>query len=117
MNCYFQIVLDYYRIREKLTSFGLVSCSFAVVNFAVTMLFVVALKQGWVGRIYAQLACGVLYGLVAFYVCFRYRLFIFKGLSWLQVKPILMWGIPLIPHLATSWIKQGGDRQGKRYDG
>lgn len=21
-----------------------------------------------------------------------------------------MWGIPLIPHLATSWIKQGGDR-------
>ena len=59
---------------------------------------------------YAQLACGVLYGLVAVYVCFRYRLFIFKGLSWLQVKPILMWGIPLIPHLATSWIKQGGDR-------
>lgn len=110
MSCYFQIVLDYYRIREKLTSFGLVSCSFAVVNFAVTMLFVVALKQGWVGRIYAQLACGVLYGLVAFYVCFRYRLFIFKGLSWLQVKPILMWGIPLMPHLATSWIKQGGDR-------
>ena len=78
MSCYFQIVLDYYRIREKLTSFGLVSCSFAVVNFAVTMLFVVALKQGWVGRIYAQLACGVLYGLVAFHVYFRYRLFIFK---------------------------------------
>ncbi len=110
MNCYFQIVLDYYRIREKLTSYGLMSCSFAVVNFATSLLLVVAFKQGWMGRIQAQFTCIVLYGLIALYVCYYYRLFLFKRLSWLQAKPILMWGIPLIPHLATSWIKQGGDR-------
>ena len=55
-------------------------------------------------------AAAVLYGLIAIYVCCRYRLFLFKGISWFKIRPILMWGVPLIPHLATSWIKQGGDR-------
>lgn len=74
------------------------------------MLLVVAMKLGWEGRIYAQVTCAVLYGLIAIYVCCRYRLFLFKGISWFKIRPILMWGVPLIPHLATSWIKQGGDR-------
>lgn len=110
MNCYFQIVLDYFRIREKLIFYGLLSCSFAIVNFAISLLLVVAMKLGWEGRIYAQVTCAVLYGLIAIYVCCRYRLFLFKGISWFKIRPILMWGVPLIPHLATSWIKQGGDR-------
>ena len=110
MGCCFQIALDYYRIREKIISYGVLSCGLAIINFTLSLLLVVAFHHGWMGRVYAQFTCAALYGIIAIFIFNRFKLFFFKGITWSKAKTILMWGIPLIPHLATSWIKQGGDR-------
>lgn len=111
--CYCQIIyfiaLSFRRVREEVGKYGLLSCGYAVLNFAITLILVIAFKQGWMGRIYAQLFCMVVFSLLAISILFKYKLIIFN-FSREDLKRILLWGIPLIPHLATTWLRQGCDR-------
>jgi len=107
---FFEIYLNYVRIQKKVGLYGLLSCSFAVLNFVLSLLFVIKYDMNWQGRIYAQLGCSISFGLLSIFVFLKYRLYDFRGLSWTRFKFILLWGIPLIPHLSALWIRQGADR-------
>lgn len=110
--CFFTVFtnlnLDILRLREKVTTYGLYSCSNAFLNFLISILFVKIFLWGWEGRIYAQFICFTLFGIIGL-VTF------IKG-GFIQIpdfaywKKMLMWGIPLIPHLATNFLRQGCDR-------
>ena len=100
---------DYLRIQEKVVRYGLLSCGFAVLNFALSIYLVIYKEQGWEGRVYSSLLCTVVFGVIGFLVLLRGRLFT-RSINWQDTKMIILWGIPLIPHLAASWIKQGCDR-------
>lgn len=104
-NCY----IDLLRIQEKVIRYGIVSCGFALISFAITIFLVVNKNQGWGGRVYAQLICTIIFGLLGFTIMARKKLFT-RHVTWNGTKVILLWAIPLIPHEATSWIKQGCDR-------
>lgn len=103
------MLLDYYRILEKVGRYGLYSCSFALINFIISLYLVIVLNQGWEGRIYAQFICIIIFGIITLCIFIKDKLFT-SNINWQDVKTILLWGIPLIPHLASIWIKQGGDR-------
>lgn len=111
--CFFQLLtninLDYFRIKEKIKLYGLFSCGFALMNFLITLLLIVGYSYGWEGRIYAQLYITILFGIIALYYFQKNQLFTFNVKA-SNIKQILFWGIPLIPHLATIWLKQGCDR-------
>lgn len=109
-NCFYQILLDVYRIKEDLRKYGIFSCSFALINFILALFFVVSLKLGWEGRVYSQLLTCLLYGIVSIYVWKRFNFFNFRKIDKKSFKTIICWGVPLIPHLASAWIRQGGDR-------
>ena len=100
--------LDYYRINEKVKIYGVLSCGNALLNFILSILLVKILFYGWQGRIYAQLICFLTFGLISI-VSFVKRGFITKP-TIEQFKVILLWSIPLIPHMATTFIRQGCDR-------
>lgn len=112
--CLFQTIaqlnLNIFRIEEKVKQYGIYSVSSAVLNFTLTILLVVTFKHDWQGRIYAQLA-----------TCFMLFLFtvvfLFKNNYITRIKPnkksfkeALGFGVPLIPHNATPWLRQGLDR-------
>lgn len=102
------VLLDYFRIRERVKTYGLISCSNAFLNFCLSIFLVKLMMLNWQGRVYAQLACLSVYGFasIVFYVKNGYFTIDIKN----HLKPLLLWSIPIIPHLATSFIRQGCDR-------
>ena len=108
-NVFVGLNLDYFRVQEKLTWYGILSCSFALLNFGLAMYLIVARNMNWHGQVYALVACNVLFALIAVFFFARNKLFSFSK-SWATYKKILIWGAPIIPHLASGWVKQGLDR-------
>lgn len=102
------LLLDLFRIKEKVVVYGWLSCGSALLNFVVSIIFVKDLLLSWQGRVYAWMGCAVLFGLIGIWY------FVKSGYFYLQIrshlKPMLLWSIPLIPHLATSFLRQGCDR-------
>ena len=108
-NIFFYINQDLARIREKVGTYGILSCSSALLNFVLSLILVIGFKQSWMGRINAQLLCTLFYGFVAIVFFLKYHLFDFH-LSWDRYKVIFLWCLPIIPHLTTNWLRQGCDR-------
>ena len=107
-NVYVHTNLEYYRIQEKVKTYGFFSCGNAVLNFVTSILLVKSFDLGWEGRVYAITACSAVYGLFAlFFFIKKGFLKNFDAKVW---KQMMLWGIPLIPHLASNFIKQGCDR-------
>ena len=100
--------LDYIRLREKVKTYGIYSCGNAFLNFVLSIILIKTLLLGWEGRVYAQMICFILFGIIG--------LITFIGGGYLRMpdraywKKMLIWGVPLIPHLATAFIRQGFDR-------
>lgn len=100
--------LDYIRLREKVKTYGIYSCGNALLNFVLTIILVKTFLMGWEGRVYSQTLCFALFGIIG--------LITFIGGGYLRLpdkvywKKMLIWGIPIIPHLATTFIRQGCDR-------
>lgn len=106
----FQILLNYYRVQEKVISYGIFSCSNSILTAILVFLYVLYFKQGWHGYVYGQFTVLSLVTVLALFLFYKWRLFSFKELSIKRFKEIAFWGIPLIPHLAAIWIRQGMDR-------
>lgn len=108
LTVFVNINLDWFRLKEKVLTYGCLSCSNALLNFILSIIFVKYLSMGWEGRVWAQAACILAFG------CFGFVYFLQQkqvGVpTWSHWKRILVWGIPLIPHMATNFIKQGCDR-------
>lgn len=100
--------LDNIRLHEEVKMYGIVSCSNAFLFFILSLVFVIALGLSWQGQIFANLLVSVLYGGYALFYFLRKKYFTinFKKI----LKPMLIWSIPLIPHAASGFIRQGCDR-------
>lgn len=107
---FFNLNLNYKRIQEKVGLYGILSISFAVLNFVLSLLLVINCNLNWQGRVYAQLGCSVFFGLFSILSFYKYRLYDFRKLKWERFRFIILWGVPLIPHEAALWIRQGADR-------
>lgn len=112
--CFFQIFnsvnLDIWRLEEKPVKYGLYSMSIAMLNFAITLFLVIAYKQEWVGRLNAQFFVAFIYFIISLIFLVKRRLLTWTLPNWLLIKETLFFGLPLVPHLASSWIRQGLDQ-------
>lgn len=105
----FRMLLDYYRVKEEVKVYGVFSCGYALVNFVVSLLLVITFSYGWQGRVYSHFWCILLFGIIGIVIFFKEKLIVWD-VNWSTIKPILLWGIPLIPHLCSNWLRQGADR-------
>ena len=105
----FHVQQSYFRVQEKVITYGYYNIGNALLNFILSLLFVITFAQGWIGRANAHLICAVVFGLFSIYTFSRSQLF---KINWekSRYKEILSWGIPMIPHHATGWIRQGLDK-------
>lgn len=103
------INLNLRRVKEQLSVYGLLSCGFAILNFVLSLVLIVGFNLNWLGRVYAQLACMVVFASIAILVLLKEN-YVTTKISKNRLKEILFWGIPLIPHLSTAWLRQGCDR-------
>ena len=100
---------NFYRIKEKIVPYGIISCSYAILNFSLSILLVVTFRQGWIGRIETQIACSLLFASLGVVYFLRHH-YVVMSFSWERTKRILMWGIPMIPHMGAIWIRRGLDQ-------
>lgn len=100
--------LDYFRFKEQVTKYGIFSCFNALINFILSILLVKTFMLGWVGRVFAQAVCFFIFGLLGllFFIVKKY-IELPNIKYW---KSMIIWGIPLIPHLGANFIRQGCDR-------
>lgn len=108
LTAHINVNLDFFRVKEDIVAYGLVSCGYAVLGFLLTILLVVTILPGWEGRVYAQLNSALLCGLFALIYFWRKKLIKLPDTQYW--KQMLLWGIPLIPHAATNFLRQGCDR-------
>ena len=106
---FFDIWLNIYRVKEEIKKYGIVSCCFAILNLILSLFLVIKTPLNWQGRVYAQLGCTVSFGVLGLIYFSRQHLFT-RNIYWPDIKMIALWGLPLIPHLTSFRIKQGGDR-------
>ena len=106
---FYNMHLNYLRIQEKVLHFGIQSCGYALINFILAIVFVVVVKWGWEGQVYAQLLCILTFGVICLLLLSKSNLFTIN-ISRTSIISLLIWGVPLIPHLATTWIRQGLDK-------
>ena len=106
---FFDIWLNIYRIKEEIGKYGIVTCCFAFLNLILSLFLVIKTPLNWEGRVYAQLGCTLLFGVLGLFYFSRHQLYT-RQVSWSNIKMIALWGLPIIPHLTSFWIRQGGDR-------
>lgn len=104
------MILNYFRVQEKIVSYGVYACSLTIINATITLILVIVLNQSWYGYIESNIFTKLLYASIATILFYKWRLFHFKELDINRFKKIINWGVPLIPHLASIWIRQGMDR-------
>lgn len=107
-NLYENLFLDYLRVQEKIKAYGIFACSKAILLFLIAIALVKGIQLGWKGQAYAQLGCAVAFGTFGL-ICLVYKVHLTK-IDWAYCKKMLLWGIPLIPHLSINFIRQGFDR-------
>jgi O-antigen/teichoic acid export membrane protein len=105
---YLNVMLNILRLKEKVITYGLISCSSAALSFILSIIFVKTFNLGWEGRVYAQMICCFIYGSSCIVILLKKKFFALPDIAvW---KQMLAFGVPLIPHLATNFIRQGCDR-------
>lgn len=101
--------LDYFRVKKQIGYYGILSCGFAVISAILTLCFVIWIIPTWEGRVYANLITDFGFALFAIIFFSRKKLFVLS-FDAKRYKSLLLWGIPLIPHMASTWLRQGCDR-------
>lgn len=112
--CLLQLVsstlLDIWRLEERVGHYGVFSFLMVTSNLLLTVWFVALLRLDWQGRVYAQLLTCLLFSAVSIFILIK------KGYL-KRVLPLkkdfvegFKFGIPLIPHSTSFWLRQGLDR-------
>lgn len=97
------------RLENKAKSFAFIQIFQIVLHAAVVVLFVIVLRQGGIGKIYAEVLVYVIMGLFSFILLAkRGYLRLHLDINWM--KKLLKYGIPLLPHSISFWLKGGVDK-------
>lgn len=105
---YSNLFLDYFRLKGKVYNYGILSCSNAFLNLIASIILVKYIHLGWMGRVYAQFGCFFLFGLAG--ILYFYAKGYFTKPNCKFLRKMTVWGLPIIPHLATGFLRQGCDR-------
>lgn len=112
--CFSQLLttinLEIWRLQEQPIKYGIYTMVLVVLNCSVTLYFVVICNWDWEGRIYAQLLISTIFFIISFIFLFRKRLILQTKINKEILVETLKFGIPLIPHMLTAWMRQGVDR-------
>ncbi len=105
------IRLHLWQMQYKAFIFALFRVGYSLVNILLSLLFVVVLTWGWVGRADARLLSVVLFGFIAIFLLTKGEHLRFQVKPHIKyMKDILKVGVPLIPHVLAFTIIGATDR-------
>ena len=109
LSTFTDLFLTKLRMDENPRSFGKFNVFISASSAALTVLFVVLLKWGWEGRVYSLFLGALLSGIISFYFIMK----VIKdlgGMDFKSIYKIFIFGLPLLPHTLSLWIRRGFDK-------
>lgn len=98
-----------WRCEEEILNFGKLQISQTLLSGMLTLILVIGLGFGWKGKVEGHLISIIIYGI--FSACFLYKKgFFYFSITKSNIKPVLTFTIPLIPHALSFWLKGGVDK-------
>lgn len=104
------IRLDQWQIRKQAIKYGVLQISQSLVNMLLSLLFVVVFLKGAEGRINSQIIVSFIFVMLALYFLKKDSLLKVFTLRKDYLQEALKFGIPLIPHIAGSFLLVSADR-------
>ena len=106
----YNLLTEIYRLEERPFIYGWLTITSTLLNLGGTLLFVVGLKYDWQGRVFANLLMSTCFIVISLYILTKKKYILKLTPSKDVLKEVLTFGVPLIPHHLTGWIRQGLDR-------
>lgn len=103
------INLQFWQLEEKPLSFGFYQILQTLLNLVLTLIFIVLFKWGWGGRIYAIGIASIVFGFFSMFLLHK-RGYLKAKLNVKYITEALKFGIPLLPHTLSIWIRSAIDR-------
>lgn len=103
------VVLTLYRAKEDPIKYGTFQISQTLLNFTLSLFFIICLHQGWVGRLY-----GIFLSYLFFFmfgtVLLRKMGYLISKINRHHIKDAIKFGVPLIPHVIGASLMMLADR-------
>ena len=112
--CFFQffqtILLEVFRLEEKVWEYGLITLAWVTLNLALTFLILFNTNLTYKSRIYAHLISAAIMFIMSVSILHKKKYFSLSLPSVALLKKCLNYGVPLLPHNSTAWLRSGMDR-------
>lgn len=95
--------------EHKPIPLGIYQISESVFNLSLSLVLIVGFGMGWRGRLIAISMAALLFGFLSFSLLFK-RNYLNLKLSKPYLKDALQFGVPLLPHALSTWVRTGIDR-------
>lgn len=101
--------LQLYRLEDKARLFAIYQIAQILLHCILVILFVIVLKGGGEGKIYAEALTVIAMGAIHYYVI-RKRGYLELRYNRETMKSLMKFGLPLMPHSISFWFKGGADK-------
>ena len=103
----YSIAKIFLQITEQSRKFVTYSIVYFMIDLLLTIVFVVFLHKGAIGKMYATLIAGLVFLPISGKVIIQYATFKF---NWGMLKSSLKYSLPVIPTLLSAWVLNLSDR-------
>jgi len=103
------INLVLWQFEQNPIPFGIYQIAQTIVNLTFSLILIIGFGMEWEGRLIAVVIASVFFGMMSFVFLFKRNYVEFK-FNKDDIKDALKFGIPLLPHALSVWIKTGIDR-------
>jgi|GEM_PF-140669 len=103
------INLALWQLEAKPLKFGFFQITQTLLNVGISLLLIILLNWGWRGRICAVFIAAFIYGLFSLFLVWR-RGYLKLTIKRTYIEEVLKFGVPLLPHALSIWIRTGVDR-------
>lgn len=110
LQIFISVLLDIWRLEEKVIKYGSFSILTTFLNLILTFLFVGCLHWDWKGRVFANVISCFVFAVAALIILIRKRYIVLVLPTKHQFLESYHFGIPLLPHSMSFWLRQGLDR-------
>lgn len=98
--------LNLWLVEQKPKLYGIYEILETILKFSFSLFFIVIMIMAWEGRILGMLIGGAISAIISI-VILNKRNYIKLEFSKKHIKEALKFGIPLIPHSMSQWLKNG----------
>ncbi len=103
------VVLGLYQVSQESKKFAIYTLAQTIIDFTLSYILVVVFSYGYIGRLEGVYIAFFIVSAYGLYVLYKRGYYSFSFI-WLYSKEILMYGIPLIPHVLGGIILAMSDR-------